>query len=72
MTDPESKAVRELISTCERIIAWLDRLAAAAEERAKDKRFITLAEANEADARNYRATSADVQKAIKKASAVLR
>jgi hypothetical protein len=80
MTNTESKAVRELIAACEKVIAWLDRQAIASENRAKDRRsyasdgshVITLAEADETAARNYRATSADLRKAIRKASGVLK
>ncbi len=56
----------ELVEAATRIVKWLDRLAAAAEERAKDTRFITLSEANAADAKNYRATAADLRAALKK------
>lgn len=55
-----------LVAACERIIKWLDQLAAAATERAKDGSFVTLQEANRLDAKNYRATAASVQAAIDK------
>jgi hypothetical protein len=38
-------------------------------ERAKDKRFITLSEANEADAKNYRKTADNIRAALAKATA---
>lgn len=73
--DPEAEAnarliaaAPDLLAKCEKIVAWLDRLAAKAEREAKDCRFITLKEAYEADAKNYRATAADVRTAIAQAT----
>jgi hypothetical protein len=58
---------QELLQKCEKVANWLSRLASAAEERAKDTRFIALSEANAADAKNYRATEKDIRDSIAKA-----
>lgn len=50
------KALEESAIAMEKITRWLDRLAASAENQAKDTRFQSLAEANAADAKNYRNT----------------
>ena len=50
-----------------RVVAWLERLAANADKHAQDTRFMTLAEANKADAKNYRASIAGLKAAIAKA-----
>ena len=47
-----------------KVVGWLDRLAMDAEERAQDRRFLSLAEANAADAKNYRATIADIKSVL--------
>ena len=49
-------AAPELLEKCEKIVAWLDRLAN---------------QANEADAKNYRKTAEDVRKTIHKAEGKL-
>jgi hypothetical protein len=48
----------------EKVAAYCDRLAERAEANAKDSRFISLAKANEADAKNWRATAMDIRTAI--------
>lgn len=53
-----------------KISALLDRLATDAEARAKDRRFVTLADANVADAnvadaKNYRAVIKDISGIVK-------
>lgn len=48
----------------ERMVEWLERLAGRADVRAADKRFMTLADAAAADAKNYRATAADLRAAL--------
>lgn len=58
----------ELLEKCKKIVCWLDKLAARSEEAAKDRRFITLSEANQADAKNYRATADDIRAVISKAT----
>ena len=60
-------AAPDLLEKCEKIVAWLDRLADKSSELAKDTRFVTLAEANAADAKNYRKTADDIRIVIKKA-----
>jgi len=60
-------AAPELLAKCEKTIAWLDRLAAAAEQAAKDDRFLSLQEARLADAKNYRATANDIRAVVAKA-----
>jgi hypothetical protein len=60
-------AAPDLYAKCEKIVAWLTRLAEKAEASAKDTRFITLAEASAADAKNYRATISDIESALRKA-----
>lgn len=60
-------AAPELVKKCQKIVAWLDMLAKRCDKLAEDKRFITLTEANEADAKNYRATATDIRLALKKA-----
>lgn len=61
-------AAPELLAKCEKVVAWLDRLAERSEQSAKDKRFLTLAEAHAADAKNYRSTADDIRAAIAKAT----
>ena len=60
-------AAPELLAKCKKIAAWLDRLAETAETAAKDVRFVTLADAQRADALNFRRTSADIKTVIAKA-----
>lgn len=48
----------------ERVAAWLDREAAADEERAKDRRFPSLASACAHDARNRRIAARDLREAL--------
>jgi hypothetical protein len=50
-----------------RVVEWIERLAATAEERAKDTRFLSLSEANAFDAKNYRASIKGLRAAIAKA-----
>lgn len=50
-----------------KVAGWLSRLAEQAETRAKDTRFPSLAEANAADAVNYRKTHDHIMAAIAKA-----
>lgn len=61
------EAFDALLGVCKRIGAWLNRLAEQSDRRARETTFVTLQEANVADAKNYRATAADVQKAIAQA-----
>lgn len=58
----------KLLEKCKKIVCWLDKLAARSEEAAKDRRFITLSEAHQADAKNYRATADDIRAVISKAT----
>lgn len=57
----EEERLREVIT---RVVKWVEMLADASEIRAKDTRFITLSEANAADARNYRATANDLKREL--------
>jgi len=57
-------AAPDMLQKLEKITVWLDRLAGAALERAKDRRFLSLAEANEHDAKNYKKTADDIRKVI--------
>jgi hypothetical protein len=61
-------AAPELLEKCEKIVDWLDRLAAKAEMEAKDTRFASLSAACAADAQNYRKTAADIRIVIAKAT----
>lgn len=63
-----ASAAPKMFAKLEKIVAWLEKLAASSEQQAKDTRFITLSEANIADAKNYRATIADIQSVLKKAT----
>ncbi len=57
-----------LLAKCEKIVAWLDRLANHAEANvAKNDRFPALREAEIADAKNYRASAKDIRTVIAKA-----
>jgi hypothetical protein len=56
--------VKALVANSEKVAGWLERNATAAENRAKDTRFPSLAEANAFDARNYRSTAEDIRKAL--------
>lgn len=47
-----------------RVSGWLTQLAVDCGERAKDKRFLSLAEANAKDAKNYRAVVKDIEAAL--------
>ena len=60
-------AAPALLAKCEKIIAWLDRLAATAEHAARDDRFLSLQAARIADAKNFRATADDIRAVIAKA-----
>lgn len=59
----ESENAR-LRGALQKVILWLERLAASSEQQAKDTRFVTLAEANAADAKNYRATADNLRQAL--------
>ena len=59
--EAENKKLRRAL---DRVTTWLDRLAIEAEKRARDTRFQTLADANAKDAKNYRATAADLRSAM--------
>jgi hypothetical protein len=50
-----------------RVVEWLDRIADAADERARTCGYPSLAEANAADAKNYRASAKGLRAAISKA-----
>ena len=64
-TEDELRAENaKLRAACEKIVAWLDRLASKAESSAKTCSYTSLKEAYVADAKNYRATAADVRKAV--------
>jgi hypothetical protein len=65
LTELEAEFYRE----AKRVVEWLDRLAAAADERAKDRTFPSLADANAWDAKNYRASAKGLRAAIAKADA---
>ena len=59
----------ELLGKCEKVVAWLDRLASHAEANAaKNDRFPSLKEAEIADAKNYRASAKDIRAVIAKAN----
>lgn len=60
-------AAPELLDTCLRVVAWLDRLAISADSQAQSTQFTTMKDACESDAKNYRATAADIRRAIAKA-----
>jgi hypothetical protein len=60
----DSTEVKRLSDVIMRVIKWVEMLAEASETRAKDTRFITLSEANAADARNYRATASDLRREL--------
>ena len=47
-----------------RVVDWIEKLADAAEKRAKDRSFSSLADANAADAANYRASVKLLKKAL--------
>lgn len=59
--DAEIKRLRAKLG---KVANWLDRLATAAERAAKDTRFASLAEAQAADAKNYRATIKDIMSVL--------
>lgn len=68
---PDGSDLRDLFATFERkdaalrkVILWLERLAERSEREAKDRRFVSLANAHAADAKNYRATAADLRRAL--------
>lgn len=60
-------AAPDLYSEAVKVVEWLDRLANRADELAKDRRFPCLADANAADAKNYRASARGLKEAIAKA-----
>lgn len=62
--DSAIAAVAELIAKAEKVAGWLDAQATAAQGCAQDTRFPSLAEANAADARNYRAIAKDLRAAL--------
>ena len=51
----------------QRVVVWLEKLAASSEKRAEDKRFLSLSEANTEDAKNWRATAKDISAILAKA-----
>jgi len=51
----------------QKVVKWLEMLATNAEKRAEDKRFLSLSEANAADAKNWRATAKDINEILAKA-----
>lgn len=53
--------IERLRAKLRKVASWLDKLAHAAEKAAKDTRFSSLAEAQEADAKNYRAVISDIR-----------
>lgn len=54
--------VAQMVTKMEKICAWIDRLASNAEQLAKNSdRFPAFADANRADARNYRRTASDIR-----------
>ena len=59
-------AAPELCEAGKKLVKWLHMLADTAERKAKTGRFITLKEAWEADAKNYRATARDMEQALAK------
>lgn len=62
-------AAPDLLEKCIKVSSWLNRLADAAEQLAKEsERFPSLADANRADAMNYRRTAEDIQLVIAKAT----
>lgn len=58
---------KEMGHELQKIVEWLDRLADKSEESAKDKRFLSLAQAHAADAKNYRATAKPAKEILRKA-----
>lgn len=46
-------AAPELLEEGKKLVTWLERLAENAEQQSKDTRFITLSEAQIADAKNF-------------------
>lgn len=56
--------INRLRAKLEKVAAWLDRLAEDSERRAKDTRFESLSKASAADAKNYRATAADIRSVL--------
>jgi len=75
IANPDNRFVRKqsvesLIDAAHKVIAWLGRLAVAADKQADScTRFSSLVEACRADAKNYRATAADLKRAVDKAEA---
>lgn len=69
--DAVREALEQSVLKLEKIGAWLERLAIASDAQARDTRFVTLAEAAAADAKNYRKTVADLIPTIAKARAAL-
>lgn len=63
--DAMTPEVKKLVDVSTKTMLWLERLATAAENRAKDSRFPSLAEANAFDAKNYRAVAKDLKEAIR-------
>ena len=58
---------RDMYEKLHKVRAWLVRLAEHAEKEAKTERFITLKDAYVSDAKNYRATIADIDIALAEA-----
>lgn len=53
-----------LLAKCEKLVAWLNRMAKACDERARRTGFPSLSEAYTDDAQSYRTTAADIQAVI--------
>lgn len=70
-TDANDRAVLErenarLRDALQRVILWLEKLAkqSDSQERSNRGKFDSLADANNADAKNYRATANNLRKAL--------
>jgi hypothetical protein len=64
---PTDEDIARLVATSEKVLLWLERLATQARNQAKQNegRFQSLADANNADARNYASVASDIQDALK-------
>lgn len=60
-------AAPAMFTELSKLVEWLERLAAQAEQQAAETRHVTIREASEADAKNYRASTKRAKAILAKA-----
>lgn len=60
----ELRRMEELLAEGKKLVAWLEGLADMSDKAGAITRFASLAEANKADAKNYRATAKEMKRLV--------